>query len=132
MGYFMPNPDARLGYFDSADLSGLNDPDLLRPMPFGVPLTALRLASAWNTAALPSALPHSVPASLPDDGDTDASASDDEQVAQAPATHDNRTPEGTCTKANQDCMFRGAMQTPSGSDAYREWRRCARAPTTSA
>ena len=118
MGFFMSSPDPRLGYFGSADLSGLNEPDLLQPMPFGVPLTAFRQASAWNTAAPPFALPHSVPGSLPDHADS----SDDERLAQAPpATNDNRTPEETCAKANQDCRFRGAMQTPSGSDAYRQW-----------
>ena len=44
MGFFMPDPDPRLGYFGSADLSGLNNPELLGPMPFGIPLAAIRSA----------------------------------------------------------------------------------------
>ena len=44
MGFFMPDPDPRAGYFDSVDLSGLNDPQLRGPMPFGIPLAALRSA----------------------------------------------------------------------------------------
>lgn len=44
MGFFMPDPDSRSGYFGSADLSGLNDPELRGPMPFGIPLAAIRSA----------------------------------------------------------------------------------------
>lgn len=44
MGFFMPDPDPRAGYFASADLSGLNDPELRGPMPFGIPLAAIRSA----------------------------------------------------------------------------------------
>jgi hypothetical protein len=44
MGFFMPDPDPRAGYFASADLSGLNDPALRGPMPFGIPLVAIRSA----------------------------------------------------------------------------------------
>lgn len=44
MGFFMPDPDSQAGYFGSADLSGLNDPELLGPMPFGIPLAAIRTA----------------------------------------------------------------------------------------
>ncbi len=47
MGFFVPDPDPRVGYFGSADLSGLNDPELLGPMPFGIPLAVLR--SAFGT-----------------------------------------------------------------------------------
>jgi hypothetical protein len=44
MGFFMPDSDPRAGYFGSADLSGLNDPALLGPMPFSIPLAAIRSA----------------------------------------------------------------------------------------
>jgi hypothetical protein len=44
MGFFMPDSDARAGYFGSADLSGLNDLDLFGPMPFGIPPAAIRSA----------------------------------------------------------------------------------------
>jgi hypothetical protein len=66
MGFFMPDPDPRAGYFASADLSGLNDSELRGPMPFGIPLLAFRAAfdaplSAAADGSAPGALAQAQP-----------------------------------------------------------------------